>query len=239
MSQWTSQAGLWDRLPKDYKQGLLTLHPEEYYTTALEKAQKEINNSLMVGRAVYPLPEDVYAALTACPLDKVRVVILGQDPYVERGQAHGLSFSVLDGHPPPSLRNIFKRIAADTQTESTNYHTGDLRSWARQGILLLNTVLTVEEGMPNSHRNQKGWPVLTSAILKLLSDRSHRRLIFMLWGRQAQIFAKNAIDATRHVALQASHPSPLGANSAAPVAFNACTHFSQCNAELGDTAIVW
>lgn len=207
------------------------------YVSALTVAQKQIDASLAAGKCVYPSTVDIFAALTACPMDRVRVVILGQDPYIHPNQAHGLSFSVMDGHPPPSLRNIFKRIALTTH-QPTTCPDGNLQSWARQGVLLLNTLLTVEAGKSNSHKASAGWPVITSSILKVLSGRPHR-IVFMLWGRPAQMFAKGIIDTDRHLVLEASHPSPLGATAFAPVPFNACLHFSQCNQALGDRPIVW
>lgn len=179
---------------------------------------------LAAGVVIFP-PEPL-RALALTPLQSVRVVILGQDPYHGRGQAEGLAFSVPAGVlPPPSLRNIFKELQRDLGEPAPPFPTpgGSLVRWARHGVLLLNTCLTVEEGQAASHAG-RGWEVLTDAIIREVSERSEA-VVFMLWGNHAQ--AKRAlIDASRHLVLCANHPSPLSALRP-PVPFIGCGHFSQ------------
>ena len=175
-------------------------------------------------QAVYPPAKKIFAAFDACPFDQTRVVILGQDPYHGQGQAHGLSFSVPSELPyPPSLRNIFAEVARDTGTRMLK--SGDLSHWAAQGVLLLNAVLTVAAGMPNSHQG-KGWEAFTDHVISCLStQRDH--LVFMLWGSYAQ--RKGAqIDTNKHLLLQTSHPSPFSVTRG----FERCGHFSKANAYL-------
>jgi uracil-DNA glycosylase len=173
------------------------------------------------GKEIFPPGREIFAALDACPFDEVKVVILGQDPYHGPGQAHGLSFSVREGVPlPPSLVNIFKEVAAEFGILPPK--NGDLTRWARQGVLLLNTVLTVEAGKPESHRG-KGWERFTDTILESL-NRERDGLVFLLWGSHAQ--AKSPlIDPKRHLILKAPHPSPLSAYRG----FFGCGHFRKTN----------
>ena len=183
-----------------------------------------LHQRLAAGAAIFP-PQPL-RALELSPPDKVRVVILGQDPYHGRGQAEGLAFSVAPGVAlPPSLRNIFKELQRDLGTPPPPFPSpgGSLVRWARQGVLLLNTCLTVEEGQPASHAGQ-GWEVLTDAVIKQVSDHS-AHVVFMLWGNHAQSKRK-LIDASRHLILCANHPSPLSALRP-PVPFMGCGHFSQ------------
>lgn len=174
-------------------------------------------------------PPQPLRALQLTPSSQVRVVILGQDPYHGRGQAEGLAFSVAPGVAvPPSLRNIFKELQRDLGTPLPAFPSpgGSLVRWAQQGVLLLNTCLTVEEGLPGSHAGQ-GWEVLTDAVIQQVSD-GNRPVVFMLWGAHAQ--SKQAlIDATRHHVLVANHPSPLSALRP-PRPFIGCGHFSQARA---------
>lgn len=176
---------------------------------------------------IYPAKQDIFAALKAIPFDKVTVVIVGQDPYHGPGQAHGLSFSVPPKiQVPPSLRNIFKELHADIKMPIPQ--TGTLTSWAHQGVLLLNAILTVEEGKPAAHAG-RGWEIFTDAIIEQLLKRQHPT-VFMLWGAYAQKKFKNLhmhIDPTRHLILQAMHPSPLSVRG-----FLGCRHFSKANAFL-------
>lgn len=186
-----------------------------------------LRQRLAAGAVIYP-PEPL-RALHLTPPDKVRVVILGQDPYHGRGQAEGLAFSVAPGVVlPPSLRNIFKELQRDLGAPPPPFPNpgGSLVSWARQGVLLLNTCLTVEEGLPASHAG-KGWEVLTDAIIGQVSAGSHA-VVFMLWGQHAQS-KRTLIDASRHLILCANHPSPLSALRP-PVPFIGCGHFSQAKA---------
>lgn len=160
------------------------------------------------GHVVYPKGGDIFNALNTTPFDKVRVVILGQDPYHGPGQAHGLSFSVPNGvRNPPSLQNIYKEIEAEYGTKMPA--TGDLTAWARQGVLLLNATLTVRAENAGSHQ-KKGWEEFTDAIIRAINDR-HDHIVFMLWGSYAQ--KKGAfIDRSRHLVLESAHPSPLSAH---------------------------
>ncbi len=182
---------------------------------------------MAAGATIYP-PRPLHA-LELTPLAEVRVVILGQDPYHGAGQAHGLAFSVPDGvRPPPSLRNIFLELKGDLGCGIAA--SGNLERWARQGVLLLNTVLTVEDGRPASHA-QRGWEAFTDTLIDTLA-RDQRPKVFLLWGAQAQ--AKQAgIDgaAPRHGVLTANHPSPLSARRP-PRPFLGCRHFSQANRYL-------
>lgn len=186
-----------------------------------------LDQRLQAGAVVFP-PHPL-RALELTPPEAVRVVILGQDPYHGRGQAEGLAFSVAPGVPlPPSLRNIFKELQRDLGTPPPAFPSpgGSLAGWARQGVLLLNTCLTVEEGQPASHSG-KGWEVLTDAIIRHVSDHA-RPSVFMLWGSHAQA-KRPLIDAGRHLVLTANHPSPLSALRP-PAPFIGCGHFSQARA---------
>ncbi|WP_138513933.1 uracil-DNA glycosylase [Rhodoferax bucti] len=179
---------------------------------------------LEAGAVVFPPQPLRMLALT--PLPEVRVVILGQDPYHGRGQAEGLAFSVAQGVAiPPSLRNIFKELAREGAAAQALFPvtTGSLLPWAKQGVLLLNTCLTVEEGLPASHARQ-GWEVLTDCVIRAVSASAHP-VVFMLWGAHAQS-KRPLIDEGRHLVLMANHPSPLSA-SRPPVPFVGCGHFSQ------------
>lgn len=170
---------------------------------------------------VYPRGADIFSAFDHCPFAKVRVVILGQDPYHGPGQAHGLSFSVPPGTPPPpSLRNIFNELHRDLGIALP--HQGDLRPWAAQGVLLLNATLTVRAEQAGSHQG-KGWETFTDTVITRLSQH-HEGLVFLLWGRHAQNKAM-LIDGKRHHILTAPHPSPLSAHRG----FFGCGHFSRAN----------
>jgi len=165
------------------------------------------------GVTVYPPRQQIFAALNLCPLESVKVVILGQDPYHGAGQGHGLAFSVQKGvRPPPSLINIFKEAIDDVGIEEPKH--GNLESWARQGVLLLNTVLTVQEGKANSHAG-KGWEEVTDAIIREVTERNETvgssGLVFLLWGNAAAKKAGNVDEDNGHIIIQTSHPSPLGA----------------------------
>ncbi len=178
------------------------------------------------GKTIYPRGSEYFAALNMTPFPSVRVVILGQDPYHGPGQAHGLSFSVRKGVPlPPSLQNIYKEVMSDLGLPKENFAHGDLTSWAQQGVLLLNSVLTVEQQSAASHQG-RGWETFTDKIVKSLAE-GRESLVFMLWGAYAQ--KKGAmIDANRHLVLKAPHPSPLSAHRG----FLGCRHFSRCNEYL-------
>ncbi len=170
---------------------------------------------------VFPKGADIFAAFNATPFHAVRVIIIGQDPYHGPGQAHGLSFSVPEGQAiPPSLRNIYKELAVDLGMEVPKH--GNLASWAKQGVLLLNATLTVRAHEAGSHQN-KGWEQFTNAAISHLSQKKEG-LIFLLWGRFAQA-KESLIDANKHYLLKAPHPSPLSASRG----FFGCKHFSEVN----------
>ncbi len=188
-----------------------------------------------MGKVIYPPGSLIFNAFELTPFDKVKVVILGQDPYHGKGQAHGLSFSVMKGvKPPPSLQNIFREIVSDLGIQFSGTY-GDLSHWARQGVLLLNASLTVREGEPMSH-SKIGWEQFTDAVIKTVSAQKEN-VVFMLWGRFAQ--EKQAlIDATKHLILKAAHPSPFSAYNG----FMGCKHFSKANDYLvknGKEPIDW
>ena len=176
------------------------------------------------GKTIYPPGADIFNALNATPFDQVRVVILGQDPYHGPGQAHGLCFSVPPGvEVPPSLANIFKEIEADLGLPRPAH--GCLRAWADRGVLLLNAVLTVEQGRAGAHAG-KGWEGFTDYVIERLATERDG-LVFMLWGSYAQAKGK-VIDPRRHCVLRAPHPSPLSAHRG----FFGCGHFSKANRYL-------
>lgn len=186
--------------------------------------QAFLDDEIAAGKTIYPPQGAWFRALELTPLDKVRVVILGQDPYHGPGQAHGLCFSVPPGvRPPPSLSNIYKELENDLGLPRPRH--GFLEHWARQGVLLLNSVLTVEMAKAASH-SKKGWEQLTDAIITLVNDKAEP-VVFMLWGAYAHKKAAH-VDSGRHLVLKAAHPSPLSAHNG----FWGCKHFSQCNAFL-------
>ncbi len=189
------------------------------------------------GRTVYPTEDKVFEALRCTSFEDVRVVIVGQDPYHGRGQAHGLCFSVLPGVAvPPSLVNIYKELEQDLHLSIPNH--GCLTSWAKQGVLLLNATLTVEEAKPMSH-HKKGWERFTDAIIEAIAKKKEH-VVFMLWGKNAQEKCHRALDLLheRHLVLTAPHPSPFSAHSG----FFGCRHFSKANdylQEHGLAPIEW
>ena len=190
---------------------------------------EEYNNHI-----IYPKAENIFNALNFCKYDDVNVVIIGQDPYHQPGQAHGLSFSVEQGTAfPPSLKNIFKEIEDDLKVQT--YNDGNLIRWAKQGVLLLNSVLTVRKNCPNSHKNM-GWETFTTKIIELISKKN-TPTIFLLWGANAKAF-ESLIDTNFHYVLKASHPSPLSAYNG----FFGCKHFSKTNEilqKIGKKPIDW
>lgn len=186
------------------------------------------------GRPIYPPLHLLFHAFELTPFDRVRVVLMGQDPYHGKGQAHGLSFSVPAGVPvPPSLRNIFKEITNDVSTSS--HKDGNLEGWARQGVLLLNATMTVGDGTAGSHK-RKGWEQFTDAVIKIISDKKEN-IVFLLWGKNAEEKRKY-IDERKHLILTAPHPSPLSAHRG----FFGSGHFSKANQYLvshGHAPILW
>ena len=207
-----------DEFTKDYYLQLREFLKQEYAT-----------------RVIYPDMHDIFNALKATSYEDVKVVILGQDPYHEPGQAHGMCFSVKPGVPvPPSLQNMYKEIAAEYPGWPIP-EDGYLQKWADQGVLLLNAVLTVREHAANSHKG-KGWEILTDRVIQLLNEREDP-VIFLLWGRNARDKAA-LITNPQHAVLQAAHPSPLSAYNG----FFGCGHFRQANdllREYGKTPIRW
>ena len=213
-----------------WKEALAGEREAAYFKEITDFVERERRN----GKAIYPQNSEVFNALALTPFDKVKVVILGQDPYHGPNQAHGLCFSVRPGVPlPPSLQNIFKELKNDLGCSVPT--SGSLEKWATQGVLLLNTTLTVESGQPMSHANL-GWERFTDRIIKELNDRRDG-IVFMLWGSHAQKKGA-AIDPTRHLILKAPHPSPLSAHRG----FLGCRHFSKANEYLiarGLAPIIW
>lgn len=216
-------------IEESWKRVLSGEFEKEYFKTLRDFIHSEYRSKI-----IYPPAKQIFNAFDSCPFESVKVVILGQDPYHEPSQAHGLSFSVLPPcPPPPSLVNIYKEIRSDVgDLVSAN---GDLTAWSRQGVLLLNATLTVEAHKAGSHQN-KGWETFTDSAIKALAE-NREHLVFMLWGSYAQ--RKGAfIDRSRHLVLQAPHPSPLSAYRG----FFGCKHFSSANAYLisqGLSPIVW
>ena len=211
---------------------------DEFGAEYMKELKKKLAEELESGIIVYPPPQQIF---NVTPFDKVKVVILGQDPYHGQGQAHGLSFSVPSGvNPPPSLINIFKEIESDLGIKKSKdspwiRQNGNLEGWATQGVLLLNVILTVRANSPASHRNL-GWEKLTNAAIKALSDK-RENIVFLLWGKFAQE-KESLIDGSKHLILKAPHPSPFSANSG----FFGCKHFSKTNEYLlktGQKPIEW
>ncbi|WP_391119845.1 uracil-DNA glycosylase [Psychrobacillus sp. L3] len=198
-----------------------------YFVKLKSSLEKEYSE-----QTIYPAQADIGSAFRATTYNEVKIVILGQDPYHGEGQAHGMSFSVKPGVPiPPSLRNMFKELSDDMGCPGPS--SGYLESWAKQGVLLLNTVLTVRAGEANSHKGA-GWETFTDTMIKKLSERE-KPLIFVLWGKPAQV-KKKLIDTRKHVILEAPHPSPLSAYRG----FFGSKPYSKINAQLqawGETPI--
>jgi uracil-DNA glycosylase len=206
----------------------------EFAQPYMQDLRSFLRQEKAAGRQIYPPGSQIFNALDSTPFDKVSVVILGQDPYHNPGQAHGLCFSVQAGvDPPPSLLNIYKELQRDTGFVPPGH--GCLNHWARQGVLLLNAVLTVERAKPASHQG-KGWERFTDRVVGLLNDE-REALVFLLWGSHAQKKGQH-IDRTRHLVLESPHPSPLSAHRG----FLGNGHFSRTNAWLqakGRAAIDW
>ena len=217
------------QIEESWKRHLQPEFDKDYFLKLTDFVRTEYQTA-----TIYPPGRLIFNAFDLCPFDRVKVVIIGQDPYHGPGQAHGLCFSVNDGIAyPPSLVNIFKEIKADIGTEPPA--TGNLTRWARQGVLLLNATLTVRAHQAGSHQN-KGWELFTDAVIRLLAEEKEH-LVFILWGAYAQ--RKGAfIDRSRHLVLTSAHPSPLSAYNG----FFGNHHFSRTNTYLeehGETGIVW
>lgn len=204
------------KIEKSWAEALADEFSKPYFL----KMAEYLHTEKQAKKTIYPAGSNIFKAFDLCPLDKVKVVILGQDPYHGYGQAMGLSFSVPDGIPaPPSLKNIFKEIETDLGVRMSG--KTNLEPWASQGVLLLNAVLTVRASEPASHSGI-GWQTFTDAVIKVISDRCEG-VVFLLWGNYARSKAP-LIDASRHCILQAAHPSPLARG-----AFFGCRHFSRTN----------
>lgn len=203
------------------KKNWYDLLKDEFSSESYKQLERWLTNEYQ-SKTIYPKAECVFNALNLVKFNDVKVVIIGQDPYHNPNQAHGLSFSVeKDVSIPPSLLNIYKELKDDLNCYIPN--NGNLTKWAKQGVLLLNSVLTVEQNKPNSHKN-KGWEHITSKIVQLLSNRDDP-VIFLLWGSNAKSIGKN-IDTSKHYVLTAVHPSPMSANQGG---WFGCKHFSKCN----------
>lgn len=217
------------KIEQSWKEALAGEFEKPYFASLVRFLHEEKAS----GQRIYPPGSQIFKAFELTPVDQVKVVILGQDPYHGAGQAMGLSFSVPANIPaPPSLKNIFKEIHDDLEITMSGYP--DLEKWARQGVLLLNAVLTVRAGQPASHSNI-GWTEFTDAVIKYISDHC-TGVVFLLWGNFARS-KKALIDTTRHYVLEAAHPSPLARG-----AFFGCRHFSKTNeilAREGKTPIDW
>ena len=217
------------KIEPSWRDALQSEFDQPYFAALVQQLHAE----KAAGRTIFPPGGLIFRAFDLCPLERTKVVILGQDPYHGYGQAMGLSFSVPPGVPaPPSLKNIFKEIETDLGVQMSG--SPDLTPWARQGVLLLNTVLTVRAGEPTSHSGL-GWQTFTDAVIRTVSERRDG-VVFLLWGSYARSKAP-LIDGARHLVLEAAHPSPLARG-----AFFGCRHFSRCNDYLvahGQTPIDW
>lgn len=195
----------------------------EFEKPYFQELARQLHEEKRAGRVIYPPGPLIFNAFNLTPFDKVKVVILGQDPYHGPGQAEGLSFSVPHGIPlPPSLINIYKEIETDLGVRL--HKDGSLRGWAEQGVFLLNAILTVRAGQPTSH-SRIGWAEFTDAVIRTLSEQ-RKGLVFLLWGNFARS-KRDLIDTSRHTVLEAPHPSPLARG-----AFFGCKHFSKANQVL-------
>ena len=205
-------------IPKGWREHLQNEREKPYFAKLEEFVAGEQRE-----QTVFPPPEKIFTALELTPYENVKVVILGQDPYIRKGQAHGLSFSVEDKSQtiPPSLRNIYRELKDDLGVEPPNH--ANLTAWAKQGVLMLNVVLTVREGVSNSHKN-KGWEKFTDEIIRQINEKDET-VVFVLWGKPAQKKIE-LIDETKHKIVQGAHPSPLAKG------FLGSRPFSQINEAL-------
>ena len=207
------------KIEKSWADALKDEFEKEYF----QKITSHLKHEIASGIVVYPKGGNIFKAFDSTPLNSVKVVILGQDPYHGKGQAHGLSFSVQEGvHQPPSLQNIFKELRDDLRIPLPN--TGNLELWAQRGVFLLNSVLTVRAGLPASH-SKIGWSLFTDRVISILSEK-REGVVFMLWGNYARS-KRELIDHNKHLVLEAAHPSPLARG-----AFFGCRHFSKANEYL-------
>lgn len=228
MSKWVDKI-MNVKIEDSWKTALADEFNKEYFI----KLTDFVRNEYLSGKAIYPAPANIFNAFNLCPLDKVKVVIIGQDPYHEPGQAHGLCFSVLPPTPiPPSLINIYKEIESDLGHPSKTH--GDLTSWAEQGVLLLNATLTVQAHLAASHAG-KGWEQFTDAVIRAVAKQDN--IVYMLWGAYAQKKA-GFVNPEKNLILKSVHPSPLSAHRG----FFGNHHFSRANeylSEHGKIPIDW
>ncbi len=212
------------KLESGWKDALKDEFGQDYFKKLSEFVRNEYSHAV-----VYPAPKNIFRAFDLCPFDKVKVVILGQDPYHGPGQANGMAFAVNEDMAlPPSLQNIFKELESDLEKPLKN-RSGDLERWAKQGVLLLNATLTVRASTAGSHQ-KKGWEEFTDAVIKALSDKKEN-LVFILWGNYAK--AKGVhIDRQKHLVLESAHPSPFSATK-----FFGSKPFSKTNKYLEDHGI--
>ena len=228
MSKWVDKI-MNVKIEESWKTALTDEFNKEYFI----KLTDFVRGEYLSGKAVYPAPANIFNAFNLCPLDKVKVVIIGQDPYHEPGQAHGLCFSVLPPTPiPPSLVNIYKEIENDLGRPSKTH--GDLTSWAEQGVLLLNATLTVQAHLAASHAG-KGWEQFTDAVIRAVAKQEN--IVYMLWGAYAQRKAE-FVNSEKNLILKSVHPSPLSASRG----FFGNHHFSRANeylTEHGKIPIDW
>lgn len=202
---------------------------DEFDKPYFEKITEFVKSEILAGKTVYPPGKLIFHAFEKTPFDKLKVVILGQDPYHGAGQAHGLCFSVQRGiKPPPSLINIYKEIQNDLGIMPPNH--GCLEQWAEQGVFMLNSILTVRANEATSH-SKIGWATFTDAVIGKISEHK-RGVVFLLWGNFARS-KKSLIDTEKHFVLEAAHPSPLAGN-----AFSGCKHFSKTNALLEQQGLI-
>ncbi len=218
------------KIESSWKEVLKDEFEKEYFARLVEYLHKEKAS----GQTIYPPGPQIFNAFALTPFNKVKVVIIGQDPYHNPHQAHGLSFSVPDGVAlPPSLKNIYKEIEQDLNI-SLYGKSGNLEGWAKQGVFLLNAILTVRANCAASH-SKIGWTTFTDSVISAISERKSG-VVFMLWGNFAKS-KKALIDTSKHTVLEAAHPSPLAGG-----AFFGCRHFSKCNSILmaeGESPIDW
>lgn len=217
------------KIEQSWKNALSAEFNKDYFVKLTDFVRAEY----LSGQAIYPAPQNIFNAFNLCPLDQVKVVIIGQDPYHEPGQAHGLCFSVLPPTPiPPSLQNIYKEIESDLGHKSVT--NGDLTHWAKQGVLLMNATLTVQAHQAGSHFG-RGWEEFTDSVIRAVAGREN--IVYMLWGSKAQKKA-DIVDGSKNLVLKSAHPSPLSVYRG----FFGCRHFSQANDYLvktGQTPIEW
>jgi uracil-DNA glycosylase len=218
---------LWKLIPIDYQTILIDEKQKPYFK---ELAEKVLTAYRTKPGKIFPHVSKLFRSLDLCHFDAIKIILLGQDPYHGKGQADGLCFSVSpESRPPPSLQNIFEEIERDLQIKN-NIQNGDLSTWAKQGILLLNTSLSVEEKKPASHADF-GWQLLTDALIYSIS-KAKKNCVFLLWGKHAQT-KEDHIDHTKHLILKTSHPSPYSVR----YGFENCKHFSAANQYLKENHI--